>query len=247
MFSILKPTYVYRDISEDIADHDDDFDAEEWNYNGRDVFRGAIDPNYPDWNVYWLYDDSLKRVGLAEHDPDTPEIFHSLWFYDSPFATLFQEPGWIKKDVTLWSLLSSEAYQDCLEHDFKTVFDMALSSSIRLVTSDMVLNKPQIYQCDTCNKKSLQPLDGCQEVKVLGYFVSDFSILFLDDSFILYTAPIHSRVWSMLNLTPPHDDQSALEQQALPSELADQLALEEPLTHPDSESSPDHQPASPPE
>lgn len=240
MFSILKPNYVYRDISEDIADHDNDFDAEEWNYNGRDVFRGSVDPAY-EWNVYWLYDDNLKRVGLAEHDSDNPEIFHSIWFHDTPFGTLLQEDGWVKKNVTLWSLLSPEAYQDCLEHDFKTVFDLALSSNIRLVTPEMIMDKPKVYYCENCNKKSLQPLD-CQAVKVLDYEFSGFSVLFLDDSFVLYTAPNTSCVWSMLSLQAPDGSHAPLkEQKESSSELADQLALEEPQTLPDS----DHPPASP--
>jgi len=223
MFSILKPNYVYQDISEDIADHDNDFDAEEWNYNGRDVFRGSADPAYPDWNVYWLYDDNLVRVGLAEHDSENPEIFHSLWVYSTPFGSLLQEDGWVKKNVTLWSLLSPEAYQDCLEHDFKTVFDLALSSNIRLVTPDMIIDKPKVYHCENCNKKSLQPLD-CQAVKVLDYEFSGFSILFLDDSFVLYTAPNTSRIWSILSLQAPDGSHAPLmEQQESSSESADQL------------------------
>jgi len=241
MFSILKPNYVYRDFSEDIADHDNDFEAEEWNYNGRDVFRGSADPAYPDWNVYSLYDDNLIRVGLAEHDSENPEVFHSLWFYSTPFGSLLQEDGWIKKNVTLWSLLSPEAYQDCLEHDFKTVFDMALSSNIRLVTPDMIVNQPKVYYCETCNKKSLQPLD-CQAVKVLDYEFSNFSILFLDDSFVLYTAPNTSRIWSMLSLQAPDDSHApSKEPQELPSESADPLESPRAQTPPEA----DHQPETP--
>jgi hypothetical protein len=137
---------VYRNFSEDIADHDDDYDAEEWNYNGREVFRGCVDPAYSDWNVYWLYDENLLRIGLAEHDSENPEVFHSLWFHDNPFGTLFQESNWVKKE-TLWSLLSSEAYQDCLEDDFKTVFDRSLGSNIRLMTPGFITNLPKVYHC----------------------------------------------------------------------------------------------------
>ena len=166
MFSVLKPGYVYRNFSEDVADHDDDYDAEEWNYNGREVFRGCVDPTYPDWNVYWLYDENLLRVGLAEHDPENPEVFHSLWFHDNPFGTLFQESTWQQKG-TVWSLLSSEAYQDCLDDDFKTVFDRTLKSNIRLVTPDMIVNRPNVYECPKCNKKSLSPL--CSDANVYEY------------------------------------------------------------------------------
>ena len=191
-------------LSRFLADHDDNYDAEEWNYNGRDVLRGCVDPLYPEWNVYWLYDENLTRVGLAEHDQESPEVFHSLWFHDNPFGTLFQETGWKKRNVTLWSLLSAEAYQDCLEDDFKTVFDRALSGNIRLMNPEMITNLPKVYSCVKCNKKSLSPLT-CSDVTVLSYLFSEFSILFLDDSFIIYEAPSNSRVWSLLSLKPPHD------------------------------------------
>jgi hypothetical protein len=235
MFSVLKPGYMYSNFSEDVADQDDDYDAEEWNYNGREVFRGCLDPAYPDWNVYWLYDDNLIRVGLAEHDPEAPEVFHSLWFHDNPFGTLFQETGWVKKG-TLWPLLSPEAYQDCLEDDFKTVFDRALEGNIRLMTPGFITNPPMIYHCQKCNKKSLSPL--CSGAIVYDYLISEYSILFLDDSFILYTAPNTSRVWSLLNLSPPLPDASEPEQLELQTESADQLELEEPLIPPHPESEP---------
>ena len=198
MYSTLKPNYVYRDISEDIADHDDDFDAEEWNYDGKDIYRGALDRKY-EWNVYWLYDDNSKRVGLAEHDPDHPEIFSSLWFRDNAFSTLFQE-DWKSKDATLWSILSNEAYQDCLEDDFKSIFDKTLKTNIRLLTPEMVISLPEIHECPKCGKRSLLSLSGCPEIK-RSYLDSDSSVLFVDESFVMYTAPADSRVWSSLN---PH-------------------------------------------
>jgi len=240
MFSVLKSGYVYRNFSEDIADHDDDYDAEEWNYNGREVFRGCVDPAYSDWNVYWLYDENLLRIGLAEHDSENPEVFHSLWFHDNPFGTLFQESNWVKKE-TLWSLLSPEAYQDCLEDDFKTVFDRSLGSNIRLMTPGFITNSPKVYHCEKCNKKSLLPL--CSDATVYDYLFSDFSILFLDDSFVLYTAPSDSKVWSYLNLSqPPHDAcepaqlQSPTEQADLPESQNAQSPQElEPETQQESE------------
>jgi hypothetical protein len=204
MYSILKPDYVYRDISEDIADNDDDYDAEEWNYNGRDVFRGSLDRSF-EWNVYWLYDD-VKRVGLAEHDPENPDIFHVLWFRDNVFSTLFQE-DWKTKDATLWSILSNEAYQDCLEDDFKTVVDRTLHTNIRIITPDMIQNMPEIHECIKCGKKSLLSLNGCSEIK--RPYIADCSVLFVDESFVMYTAPTDSRVWSKVHLRQPAYDESA--------------------------------------
>jgi len=203
MYSILKPNYVYRDTSEDIADHDDDYDAEEWHYNGRDVYRGSLDRSF-DWNVYSLYDENSKRVGIAEHHPDHPEIFFALWFGSNPFSTLFQEE-WVCKDATIWSILSNEAYQDCLEDDFKTVFDRTLNSNIRLMTPEMCITMPEIHECPKCGKKSLLPLNGCPEVKRL-YIDADCSVLFIDESFVMYTAPADSRVWSKVHPRPQPDD-----------------------------------------
>jgi hypothetical protein len=239
MFSVLKPGYMYSNFSEDIADQDDDYDAEEWNYNGREVFRGCLDPAYPDWNVYWLYDDNLIRVGLAEHDPEAPEVFHSLWFHDNPFGTLFQETGWVKKG-TLWPLLTPEAYQDCLEDDFKTVADRLLGSNIRVMTPEFITNRPKVYHCEKCNKKSLLSL--CSDATIYDYLFSDFSILFLDDSFVLYTAPSDSKVWSYLNLRQPRDACEP-EQPELLTELADQSALEGAQTPPELEQEPETQQA----
>ena len=219
MYSILKNNYVYRDTSEDIADHDDDYDAEEWHYNGRDVYRGSLDRSL-DWNVYSLYDENSRRVGIAEHHPEHPEIFFALWFGKNVFSTLFQEE-WECKDSTIWSVLSNEAYQDCLEDDFKTVFDKTLNTNIRLMTTEMVINMPEIHECPKCGKKSLLPLNGCPEVKRL-YIDADSSVLFIDESFVMYTAPADSRVWSKVHpRQQPHDD-----------EAGDQLVLTPTPEHP---------------
>ena len=67
MLSVLRKGLVYNNISTDIVEHDLDVDADQWSYDGKDVYRGSVDPEYlsKDLNVYWLYNDNLKRVGLA--------------------------------------------------------------------------------------------------------------------------------------------------------------------------------------
>ena len=189
MFSILKPSLIYKDISSDIAEHDVDFEAEEWSYDSKSVFRGTFDPRYSELNVYWLYDDNLRKVGLVEHEIDHPEVFQTLWFHSNQFATLFQDERWTPKSETLWSLLSNEAYQDCLERDFKTVFDEALQSKMLLLTPEKLIEKELfVYECSKCNKKSFSELKGCSTVKKSVDF-NHYSILFLDDLFVLYDAP----------------------------------------------------------
>ena len=80
MFSILRPSLLYTDISPDIAEHDEDHDASEWAYSERTVFRGALDGSYKNdgLDVYWLYDDDLNRVGLAEHESEDHSMIRHL-------------------------------------------------------------------------------------------------------------------------------------------------------------------------
>lgn len=187
MFSLLRKGLVYTDISPDILEHDEDVDANQWVYNDREVYRGRFDPRYTEYNlnVYWLYDDNLNRVGLAEHDADNQAEFRALWFRENPFATLYQDDGWISKEKTLWSHLSNEAYQDCLEDDFTTVFDRCLTSKYRLVTPNFLISPPTVYECSKCGTKSLQPLKKCKDIIETSYF-SNSNLLFVDDLFVLY-------------------------------------------------------------
>jgi len=119
---------------------------------------------------------------LVEHESDSPEVFKVLWFYDNPFATLLQDESWVSEEKTLWSKLSNEAYQDCLENDFKDVADIALNSGIRLVTPQTLMEKPKIYKCETCNKKSFS--QRCPNAKVIECNLSN---LFVDEDFVIYS------------------------------------------------------------
>jgi hypothetical protein len=58
MFSVLNPTHIYRDLSPDVLEHDEDIDADEWVYSDKMVYRGSPDPSYTDLNVYSLYDET---------------------------------------------------------------------------------------------------------------------------------------------------------------------------------------------
>lgn len=211
MFSLLRKGLVYKNISSDIVEHDIDIDADQWSYDGKDVYRGSPDSEYFDnkLNVYWLYDDDSKRVGLAEHDIDEPEVFKALWFRENPYATLYQDNTWKSTDRTLWSKLSNEAYQDCLENDFATVADLALNSGMLLITPDILINNPDLYTCEKCGKKSLTKLNVCSTASVSKLDFSQFSILFLDDNFVIYEKAIQPC------------DASEPELQELQAELAD--------------------------
>ena len=117
MFSRLRKKLVYEDVSEDIVESDEDMEAEMWSYNGKEVYRGTFDPRYTinGLDVYWLYSEDLKRVGLVEHEVSNPAIFEVLWIKEDPFSTLFQEE-WTTENKSVWDLLSAEAFEDCLEN-----------------------------------------------------------------------------------------------------------------------------------
>ena len=216
MFSKLRPTLCYKNLSPEIANHDQDIDADEWDYNGRVVYRGLVDPLYQKegLSVYWLYDSDLKRVGLSEHEKENEEKFEALWFRENDFSTLLQE-DWLSLDKTIWSSLSAEAYQDCLEDDFANVIDRTLSSTIRVITPSFVESVPFIYECEKCNKKSISGMKNCSTVKKT--YITSNSVLFIDSNFVLYVPPTDSSVWSRLGLqTPSYGDSQASQPEQAP-------------------------------
>lgn len=185
MYSILRPELVYTNVSADILEHDEDYDASEWSYSGKQVYRGAVDRSYTKWNldVYWLYDDSLQRIGLAEHDMDDPSVFEALWFRDTPFGTLLQEE-WMTGE-TLYSLMTPEAYQDA------SAGNVLLKLHGRLVTPDYVVNGiPEAWECTECGTRSFSRFE-CKSVKKIEVSSNPF---FVDSSLVIYTAPPNSRL-----------------------------------------------------
>ena len=224
MFSRLRPTLCYKNLSPEIANHDQDIDADEWDYNGRIVYRGLVDKEYNSHglSVYWLYDSDLKRVGLSEHEKDNEEKFEALWFRENEFSTLLQE-DWVSLDKTIWSHLSAEAYQDCLEDDFTNVIDRTLSSSTRLVTPSIIQSLPTVYECEKCNKKSISGMKNCSTVKKT--YLTSNSILFVDSNYVLFVPPPNSSVWSTLGLQPPSYGVTSSSPQ--PEELPEQAPQQE--------------------
>lgn len=180
MFSILRPSLVYTDISTDITENDEDYDASEWSYSERTCYRGALDTSYQahGLDIYWLYDDNLLRIGLAEHEIENHTNFRTLWFYDNPYGTLLQEDGWITKG-SIWNLLTSEAYQDG---------DILLKAVDRIVLPEYLISGfPEVYVC-SCGT-FFSPRAGCVSVKKM---VTIRSPIFIDSSFVIYIPPAGS-------------------------------------------------------
>lgn len=212
MYSILRPSLLYTDISPDIAEHDEDHDAAEWAYSDRTVFRGALDGSYKTdgLDVYWLYDDDLNRIGLAEHESEDHSRFKTLWFRDSAFGTLLQE-DW-KAGESIFTILTPEAYQDVIDSD------ILLKGSHRIITPRYITDGlPELYEC-TCGK-SFSPM--CSAVKKV---VNITDPLFIDDSFIMYKPPVDSKIWSRLGL----QRDACVQEQEVPQQQTP--LLEPPLT-----------------
>ena len=188
MLSRLRKDLIYTDTDPDVLEHDDDSDAEMYTYEGREVYRGRFDPRYTslELDVHWLYDENSKRVGLVEYESGDFNKFSVLWYYDNPYATLLQDPRWKSQGKTLWSMLSEEAYQDCLEDDFKNVIERSLYSPYRLVFPSTYHKPYDVYECSKCGTRTLTLEGSCSTMKKVSPV---YSSLFLDDSFILYEAP----------------------------------------------------------
>lgn len=236
MFSLLRKGLVYEDTDPNIVEHDEDIDGVGWSYEGRDVYRGRLDPRYEKYklDVYWLYDDNINKVGLVEYEKEDDEQFRVLWFLDNPFATLFHDENWVSTNKTVWSMLPYEAYLDCLEDDFSTVFDRCLSSKYRLITHSMLTNPPILYTCKNCKAQSIKPLKcHAHFIEKKNYFKHPHP-LFVDDSFIIHE----------LTVRPPHAS-SEQERSEQVQEQPQQESMDEQTPPQESqtpESSPRHSP-----
>ena len=203
MYSILNPKVVYRDISTDISEHDIDVVSDLWDMDGREVYRGSRDPRYTHASVYWLYDEELRRVGLAEHSLEDHALFHLLWFKDNEFGTIFQEDGW-DSPSDIWTKLPSHVFEKFLAEGWTkpmSFLEHCLKSDVRIVTPDMILGRlPMVYECKKCGVVTLTP-HPCASGRVLD-FPNRETTYFVDDDLILYVPPPDSIVWDHLSGQP---------------------------------------------
>jgi len=203
MLSAIDRKVVYP-VSTDITEHDIDVVSDLWNMDGHEVYRGRRDPTYKHANVYWLYDEDLDRVGLAEHDLIDHADVHLRWYYESPFATLLQEKGWEVGD-SIWSVLPESVYERFTSEGWttpKSILEQCLKSSVRVFSPDMVLNPPKMYSCEKCAWASLEPLHaGCIGSHLDVHNLS--KVFFVDESLTLHKPPSGSKVFTLLQ-PPPH-------------------------------------------
>lgn len=213
MFSILNPSIVYTNLSSDITEHDIDVVSDLWTMDNREVYRGSRDPTYTHANVYWLYNEELERVGLAEHDLTNHGDVRLLWFYDNAFATLLQEEDWEVSD-SVWSVLPRNVVDLFLSRGWTTPTQMlenCLASNVRILSPDLLVNIPPLYHCESCKKSSLKPIHP-ESVAGKIPFPEKEKILFLDADMIVHIPPVNSRVWEMIMPQSPLVDDSSPEQ-----------------------------------
>jgi hypothetical protein len=220
MFSTIDRSVVY-DVDTDITEHDINIVSDLWTMAGRQVYRGARDPTYTHANVYWLYDpDDLDRVGVSEHKLDDPSDVALLWYKEDVFGTLLQEDGWTSND-TLWGELPTHVYEQFLTEEWTTpekFLERCLRGSLRVVTSEMLITRPQVYSCEKCQRISLSSFE-CGIAAPLT-FPQKEKVFFIDDRMVIHIPPKGSSVWSLLGFTeqpaPSAPSSAAPAQQALP-------------------------------
>jgi hypothetical protein len=208
MESILDPGFVYEDVDCDITENDLDIVSDLWEMDGREVYRGSRDPRYTHANVFWLYDETLARVGLVEHSKLDHAVFHVLWYYESDFGTLVQEDGW-KLDQDLWSNLPRSVFDRFVNEGWTTseaFLEQCLHGPTRIVTVDMIRHRPLVYTCSKCGRKSLKPAVGCTMTSAPLDFPVKEKVFFVDDDLIVNVPPPNTCLWYRLGFTPgqPH-------------------------------------------
>lgn len=179
-------------VNEDVTEFDLNTDVEEYNYNGRNVYRGNLDPEFSDQDiqVYWLYDDN-KRVGLVEH---TKEKHDCYWFRDNAFSSLLQE-DWTEQERSIWSYLSEAAYDDFQKNNW-TINDLKTKTQLAILTpQDIIEYQDPPVSCIRCN--SNQKHKNCiYEKKNISLDI--FTTLFVDSDGILYIPPSDTQIYATL-------------------------------------------------
>lgn len=192
MLSVRNPGKIYP-VSEDIIETDMDTDVEEYNYDGKFVFRGNLDRIHStsDVKVYWLYDNNCKRIGLVEH---TANDHTCLWYKNNVFSTLLQE-DWEAQDKTLWSIMTQAAYEDCMKHGWTTIQKVAERTHLTILTpADITSDFVSPNKCSRCMGRRQQ---GCiLQEKTCNFDI--YSTVFVDDDGVIYTPPSDTTVYATL-------------------------------------------------
>jgi hypothetical protein len=113
------------------------------------------------------------------------------WFRSNEFSTLLQEE-WECQDQTIWSLMTQEAYEDCMKHGWTTVEAIQSRTSLQLVTpNDIIQGKKGGGRCTRCYGVTRQK--GCNFAPSIPLFIL-YTTVFVDCDGVLYTPPADTTV-----------------------------------------------------
>lgn len=244
MQSELVPGFVYRDVGSDITETDLDVVSDLWTIDGREVYRGSRDPRYTHANVYWLYSDTLERVGLCEHNRTDQADFRVLWMRDTEFGTYLGEDGW-ERGEDIWSVLPRHVFDRFVNEGWtvpEAFLEQCLHGPMRLFTPEMLESLPLVYTCSKCGKKSLKPSAGCTMTSAPLDFPQSEKVFFVDFDMVVHRPPVASRVWELLTPRPSPGGGGSLRQEPVPAQEAQSEA---PSPHPPAGSTPPPAPGHP--
>jgi hypothetical protein len=213
MDSELVPGVVYLEMDRDITEHDLDIISDLWTMDGREVYRGTRDPRYTHANVYWLYSETLERVGLTEHSLSDQADFRVLWFRETEFGTVLQEDGW-ERGEDIWSSLPRHVVDRCINEGWTTpepFLEQCLDGPLRILTPMMIRALPMVHTCTACGRRSLKSTAGCTTRAEPLTIPTTEKLFFVDTDMIVYRPPPTSRVWDRLTQaqTPSSGDSQA--------------------------------------
>jgi hypothetical protein len=183
-------------VNPDVTEFDLNTEVDEYNYDGKQVFRGNVDPEFStsDMRVHWLYDDN-KRVGCVEHIGDTHTCY---WFRDNVFSSLLQE-DWVAQDRTVWNIMSEEAYEDCMRKGLDTPEKLKPHTSVEIILPSDILKYNQTKKsCIRCGSIALY--SGCVQGEKSERNDDVFSSIFVDSDGVIYAPPSDTSVYATLRL-----------------------------------------------
>lgn len=182
-------------VNFDVTEFDLNTDVDEYNYDGRNVLRGNLDPEYSSSSlqVYWLYDpETSRRTGLVEHFDKNHTCY---WFRDNVFSSLLQE-DWTPQDRTIWNTMSEEAYEDCLRKGIDTPAKLKPYTSMEIILPEDIINyKNGSKSCIKCQSTTLYK--NCITDEKLPTF-DVFYTIFVDSDGVIYAPPSDTTIYATL-------------------------------------------------
>lgn len=185
--------HVYP-VNPDITEFDLNTDVDEYTYDGKEVLRGNLDPEYStgELSVYWLYNDN-RRIGCVEHIGENHTCY---WFRDNVFSSLLQE-DWTAQDRTIWNIMSEEAYEDSMRKGLDTPEKLKPYTSVEIVLPQDIIEYRQVEKsCIACGSTKLYK--GCIREEQKEKTFDIYYTIFVDLDGVIYAPPSDSSVYATL-------------------------------------------------